>query len=130
MEINYQINDNLRLTSITGFRETDEQLLNEGLGAPNIEIPVAPGVVVDFPLLFTNRVQDSEQFSQELRLAGNIGENLTFVAGLYYLDAEYSLTGGTFPDGSFGTAQAFGMVSGNDTYDLSLIHISEPTRPY
>ena len=116
-EINYKINDNLTLTSITGFRETDEQLLNEGLGAPNIQIPVAPGVTVDFPLLFTNRVQDSEQFSQELRLAGEIGDNLTFVAGLYYLDAEYSLTGGTFPDGSFGTAQAFGMVSGNDTYD-------------
>ena len=117
VEINYQLNDNLRLTSITGFRETDEQLLNEGLGAPNIELPVAPGVVVDFPLLFTNRVQDSEQFSQELRLAGEIGNNLTFVAGVYYLDAEYSLTGGTFPDGTFGTAQAFGMVSGNDTYD-------------
>ena len=116
-EINYKINDNLTLTSITGFRETDEQLLNEGLGAPNIEIPVAPGVVVDFPLLFTNRVQDSEQFSQELRLAGDIGDNLTFVAGLYYLDAEFSLTGGTFPDGTFGTAQAFGAVSGNDTYD-------------
>lgn len=116
-EINYQISDNLRLTSITGFRETDEQLLNEGLGAPNIEIPVLPPFVVEFPILSTNRIQESEQFSQELRLAGEIGDNLTFVAGLYYLDAEYSLTGGVFPDGSFGTTQAFGSVSGNDTYD-------------
>ena len=115
-EINYQISDNLRLTSITGYREADEQLLNEGLGAPNVFLPVAPGIVVDFPLLFTNRVQDSEQFTQELRLAGEIGDNLTFVSGIYYLDAEYNLTGGEFPDGSFGTAQAFGMVSGNDTY--------------
>ena len=117
VEINYDISENLRLTSITGFRETDEQLLNEGLGGPNIAIPVGPGVSVEFPLLFTNRIQDSEQFSQELRLAGEIGNNLTYVAGVYYLDAEYSLTGGEFPDGSFGTAQAFGSVSGNDTYD-------------
>ena len=117
VEINYELSDNLTLTSITGFRETDEQLLNEGLGGPNIAIPVGPGISVEFPLLFTNRVQESEQFSQELRLAGELGDNLTYVAGLYYLDAEYSLTGGEFPDGSFGTAQAFGAVSGNDTYD-------------
>ena len=116
-EINYEISDNLRLTSITGYRETDEQLLNEGLGAPNVAIPVGPGASVEFPLLYTNRIQDSDQFSQELRLAGDIGDNLTFVAGLYYLDAEYTLTGGEFPDGSFGTAQAFGNVSGNDTYN-------------
>ena len=116
-EINYQINDNLTLTSITGFRETDEQLLNEGLGAPNIEIPVGPGITVDFPILFTNRVQDSDQFSQELRLGGQIGDDLTFVAGLYYLDAEFTLQGGEFPDGSFGTAQAFGGVTANNRYN-------------
>ena len=67
--------------------------------------------------MYTNRIQESEQFSQELRLSGDIGDNLTYVAGLYYLDAEYSLGGGEFPDGSFGTAQAFGNVSGNDTYN-------------
>ncbi len=116
-EINYDISENLRLTSITGYRESDEQLLNEGLGAPNIAIPVGPGVSVEFPLLYTNRIQDSDQFTQELRLAGEIGDDLKFVAGLFYLDAEYTLTGGEFPDGSFGTAQAFGNVSGNDTYN-------------
>ncbi len=116
-EINYEISDNLRLTSITGYRESDEQLLNEGLGAPNVAIPVGPGISIEFPLLYTNRVQDSDQFTQELRLAGEIGDDLTFVAGLYYLDAEYTLTGGEFPDGSFGVSQAFGSVSGDDAYN-------------
>ncbi len=108
--IQYAISDTLTLTSITGYRETDEQLLEEPLGAPNLGVQVAPGVVIGFPVSYTNRVQEASQFSQELRLSGERGDRLTFVTGLFYMQSDYQLSGGEFPDGSFGTAQSFGSV--------------------
>lgn len=112
--IGYQLSDNLTLTSITGYRETDEQLLEEGLGAPNLTVAVAPGIEIEFPILYTNRIQEASQFSQEFRLSGEINDRLTFVSGIYYLQSEYELRGGLFPDGTFGTAQSFGAVTTND----------------
>lgn len=116
-QVDYEISDTLAFTSITGFREADELLLEENLGGPNLFVNVAPGITIDFPILYQNRVQESEQFSQEFRLAGEIGDNLTFVAGLYYLDAEYTLTGGEYPDGGFGLSQAFGAIGSDEVYN-------------
>lgn len=109
--IKYEISDSLTLTSITGYRETDEQLLEEPLGAPNLTVAVAPGVEIGFPLTYTNRIQEASQFSQEFRLSGEINDRLTFVSGVYFLQSDYELTGGLFPDGSFGTSQSFGAVT-------------------
>ena len=113
--IEYDINDNLTFTSLTGYRETDDQQLQNAVGGPNVfsaSIPTPGGPVFllgaeQFPLLHQNRVQEADQFSQEFRLSGNVNENLDFVAGLYYLDSDYTLTGGLFPDGVFGNSRAF-----------------------
>ena len=120
ININYEINDTLSFASVTGYRETDEQLREENLGGPNVfaTIEVAPGVNVplEFPILYQNRVQSAEQFSQEFRLSGELGQNLNFVAGLFYMDSEYDLMGGEYPNGNFGTSQAFGGISADGTY--------------
>ena len=113
--IEYQINDNLTFTSLTGYRETDDQQLQDAVGGPNVfsaSIPTPGGPIFllgaeQFPLLHQNRVQEANQFSQEFRLSGGIGDKLDFVAGLYYLNSEYTLTGGEFPDGVFGNSRAF-----------------------
>eukprot|EP00903_Cladosiphon_okamuranus_P004352 g4350.t1 len=36
---------------------------------------------------------EASQFSQELRISGDIGDRLSFVSGLFYMESEYSLTG-------------------------------------
>ena len=114
--ISFQISDNLTLTSITGYRETDEQLLEENVGGPAVQSVEIPGVgfllgVPQLELLVQNRVQTANQFSQEFRLNGTYGDKLEYVAGIYYLDAEYTLNGGGFANGDFGNTQALGNVA-------------------
>ena len=115
--INYDISDDLTFTSVTGYRETDEQLLIENVGGPSVTSVEIPGVgfLLGAPtlpgLLVQNRVQTANQFSQEFRLSGNYGDKLDFVGGVYFLDAEYTLTGGEFPDGSFGNTSVLGGVT-------------------
>lgn len=118
--IEYEISENLTFTSITGYRETDEQLLNEGLGAPSLQINAGPGVVLNAPILATNRLTESEQFSQELRLSGNINEKLTFVSGIIFSQSEFEVGPGVFPNEGFipglGLAQSFGAIDQNSFY--------------
>ncbi|MEO9970738.1 MAG: TonB-dependent receptor [Hyphomonadaceae bacterium] len=114
--INYAINDNLTFSSVTGYRQTDEQLLEENVGGAAVQSVEIPGVgfllgVPQLELLVQNRVQEASQFSQEFRLSGQIGDRLDFVSGIYYLDAQYSLTGGTFENGAFGNTQVLGGVT-------------------
>ena len=94
--IEYQLNDNLTLTSITGYRDTNDQQYNDIThGAPVVSVNIpAPGPgfllgVPSFPLFAQNRDQSATQFSQELRLSGNIGDRFDFVSGLYYLNSKY-----------------------------------------
>ena len=118
--IEYKISDNLTFTSITGYRESDEQLLNETLGAPNIQINAGPGFVISAPILATNRLTESEQFSQELRLSGNINERLTFVSGVIFSQSEFEVGPGVFPSEGFspglGLGQSLGAIDQNSFY--------------
>lgn len=114
----YDLSDNLTLTSITGYRETDEQLLEENLGGPNVVFAIGGMPIASVPILYQNRVQEADQFSQELRLSGELNDRLTFVSGLYYMQSEYGLTGGEFPGGGgFGTTQSFGGIAGDEVYN-------------
>ena len=118
--IEYKISDNLTFTSITGYRESDEQLLAETLGGPNAQLNAGPGVVLDIPLLATNRLTESDQFSQELRLSGDINDRLTFVAGLIFSQSEFEVAPGVFPSEGFipgpGLAQTFGAIDQSSFY--------------
>ncbi|MEP2736402.1 MAG: TonB-dependent receptor [Erythrobacter sp.] len=112
--VNWEIADNLTLTSITGYRESDETLRTDNLGSPLVTLAVAP---VQVPLFFATRSVEQDQFSQELRLSGTLGDRLDFVTGLYYLDSSYDLVGGPGPDGAtgFGTVFILGGSAGEFT---------------
>lgn len=77
----------LNLTAVTGYRNTSDSLLEEGTGAPLI--PVAPGVAL--PLFVSARDQDYKQFSQEIRIQGDISDRIDIVAGAYYLHTNYAI---------------------------------------
>lgn len=113
-EINWELDNGWTLTSVTGYRDTDEQLTEENLGARNLSIPgTGPNGI---PFFVANRFQTFSQFSQELRAAGDITEKLTGVAGVYYLNTDYQLTGGpnpVVPDGQIGTAFVLGAPADN-----------------
>ena len=85
--IEYQLNENLTLTSVTGYRKTTDQQITDSTHGPNVIF--APGTV-GFPLFVDDTDDDATQFSQELRLSGSVSDKFDFVTGLYYLDSEYS----------------------------------------
>lgn len=68
----------VKLTSVTGWREMRENQTQDFDGSS-----------VD--LYFTRRKQKYEQFSQEMRLAGDFGESFDYVVGGYYFRSKYSL---------------------------------------
>ncbi len=67
------------LTSITGYREFDDLVQSDYDGS----------AVNMFAAL---RDQTHKQFSQELRLAGEFGDKIDYVMGLYFMDQEYAIT--------------------------------------
>jgi iron complex outermembrane recepter protein len=74
-------------TSVTGYREFDDNNVNEYGGAGNVTVGAATG-----PFFSSARVQDHDQVSEELRFASPSGEHfIDYVVGLYYLHQHYSL---------------------------------------
>ncbi|WP_072381162.1 TonB-dependent receptor [Novosphingobium sp. NDB2Meth1] len=99
-EINTKIGG-FKLTAITGYRNTSDALLEENTGAP--PIPVAPGV--SLPLFVAARDQTYKQFSQEVRIAGNLTDRIDLVAGGYYLHTDYFIQ--PFPYNGSRAAQVY-----------------------
>jgi iron complex outermembrane receptor protein len=76
LEMNYNISDNYKLTSITGWRK-DNEVYRQDFDGTSI------------PFYETIRNQYYRQITQELRLGGKVTDKLDFVAGLYYFDSKY-----------------------------------------
>jgi iron complex outermembrane recepter protein len=88
LTISYEINDNLTLKSITGYRDLEDdvsQNFSEAFG--------------DAGSLETHTVTDHDQFSQELQLVGST-DKVKYVAGLYYFDESGDQTERQFVDRS------------------------------
>ena len=68
----------VKLTSVTGWREMRENQTQDFDGSST-------------DLYFTRRRQSYEQFSQELRLAGDFGDSFDYVVGGYYFRSKYML---------------------------------------
>lgn len=77
------------LTSVTGYRESKEELREENLGMPNITF-----LGTSVPLFVANRLQSYEQLSQEFRVASQYDGDFNFIAGLYYFQSDYSIEPG------------------------------------
>lgn len=73
----WDINDELTLTSVTAYRE-----VNLDLAADNDSR--------DLPLSSSTFLDDSSQFTQEVRLQGDIADGWDYMLGLYYLKQEAS----------------------------------------
>lgn len=74
LRIDWNLNDTLSLTSITGYRETDFEWLNDGDG-------------IEAYLVNYFQIDNSQQSTQEFRLSSD-GERMNWVAGIYYLGEE------------------------------------------
>jgi len=75
------------LTSITGY-ETVETFsradVEGGIGA--VFLPISGPGFIPFPAQTADGIPDHNQFTQELRINNNNGENLHWQAGLFYFD--------------------------------------------
>ena len=79
----------ISLTSITGYSNFEFDQFHD----------------VDFlPISFIQNVEPEslDMFSQELRIATNWGDRVTFIGGLYYEDQDASFEATTYFDGTFG----------------------------
>ena len=68
---------NVTVTSITDYLQMNKNYGEDTDGSPN-------------PVFVFITDQDFEQFSQELRFNGDVGENLRWTTGFYYLDIEHA----------------------------------------
>lgn len=74
-DLNWDISDNLSLTSITNYLTLDKVYSEDGDAIPTLVVNLDTGVDVD-------------QFSQELRLSGEL-DRLKWQVGAYFLDMTY-----------------------------------------
>ncbi|MFN3991085.1 MAG: TonB-dependent receptor [Erythrobacter sp.] len=93
---------NFNVTAITGFRSSTDQLLEENTGTPPLSYTGIPGQGV--PLFVAARDQDYTQFSQEIRVAGDITDWMDIVAGVYYLNTSYAIQPNLFNGSRAGLA--------------------------
>ena len=73
--VNYAFQNGHTLTSITGFRSSEQARSNDTDYGPN-------------DLIFIDFFDESDQFSQEIRLASPDDQSLRYVIGLYYLNED------------------------------------------
>lgn len=72
LELNWELDEAVRLTSITAYRDWDYRSLRDGDGTALLVAKSDTGL-------------EHRQFSQELRLTGTAGASVDYVVGLYYL---------------------------------------------
>jgi len=72
--------ENMAIKSITGYRETENDLLNNSTGASS-------------PYVYTNDIFDYDALSQELQFSGSFGDGFAdFVVGAFYFNEEGDYT--------------------------------------
>lgn len=77
IEMNYDAGG-VKITSVSGWRKSKEFQTQDFDSSTR-------------DLFYTLRLQDYKQFSQELRLSGNIGSSFDYVVGGFYFDLNYDL---------------------------------------
>ena len=84
LNMSWDISDRMTLTSITGYRKTEQDLVLDLSDAP-----------VSLYTLFQN--QSADQVSQEFQLSGSLSDSLRYVAGAYYFseDIDVDMTDAT-----------------------------------
>ena len=91
LNMRYDLNENITLVSVTGYREVDEYRIYD------FDASAAPYITIE-------RWNEYDQFSQELRLDGS-WDNFNLTTGVYYWNSEFEqdwTTGGAFWSTLFG----------------------------
>ncbi len=109
----YDINDNLSLRSITGYRNLDAQFARDADASPN--------TIVHFFDDFR-----SEQFSQELQLSATLMDGrLEWISGLYYFDENgTNINELEFAIAEFRSGSDFGTES-KAVFSQATFHVSD-----
>ncbi len=80
LNISWFINDDLELQAITGYRKYDSAFAGDDDASP-------------VPVMTMYQANEHKQLSQEIRLNGNTGDDLTWTVGGFYFDSESQVTG-------------------------------------
>jgi iron complex outermembrane receptor protein len=107
LEMNLDAGD-VKLTSVTGYRQSKESQTQD-FDASSVD------------LYYAYRGQKYDQFSQELRAAGNLTPKFDYVVGAYYFRSNYELDQST---------RVFGFSPGVDprVFDKNPQHVEGSTR--
>ena len=117
--VDYDINDSMVFTSLTAFRNVDG-VNEEPLGAGGASaLRLSTGTVPQALDGENSSWDESDTFSQELRIASAGGGRLQWVAGLYYLNEQTDRTenfglGLRVPDGMGGVFTVIPVAVGED----------------
>lgn len=80
LTLTWDVNDDLTIKSITGYREVDSQVFHDGS-------PTVAAAFGGLSITLSDRKTEFEQFSQEIQFVGAaLDERLEYVTGLYYYD--------------------------------------------
>ena len=114
LNVKWDINDALTLTSITGYRDTNHEFLIDSGG----ELPRVTTLRGFTPLA---NIGNHEQTSQEFKLNGTaLSDTLNWVAGAYWLSedntTDFANANTTLPANVFSVAADRTMKNGLDTY--------------
>ncbi len=110
----------LKFTSITANEEAEGFSLGDVDGGAGSGDTGLPGFI-PFPAVTQDKMDDLEQFTQELRLASNYTDAFNWQVGAFYYDSSFNVTS---IDGFFGATTVFHenktwAVFGQGTYDVS-----------
>ena len=110
--IDYALTDSIDLTSITSKRGYDTSRAGDDDGA-----------IVD--AYFTTGEQDTDQFSQEIRLTSNSDSRFQWLLGAYYLESDLSerSVNNLFPD------PLFQLLNGITCTDLFILQLTQAGLP-
>ncbi|MBP8233541.1 MAG: TonB-dependent receptor [Rhizorhabdus sp.] len=109
LEMNYDAGA-VKITSITGWRKGKE-----------FQTQDFDGTSADF--YYVLRRQNYRQWSQELRFAGDLGENFDYVVGGFYFNSRYNLT-------QFSRVGAFNDTISPDVFDANPQNVIGKTESY
>lgn len=76
--IDIELGGGFTLSSVTGYR-TNSESVRQDFDASSTTF------------FHTQRVQDYDQFSQELRIVGDVSDSINLLVGAYYFDSSYTL---------------------------------------
>ena len=105
--VNIELGENFLLTSVTGYR-TNEESVRQDFDASSTNF------------FDTLRQQDYEQFSQELRVVGDVTPWLNLLVGAYYFDSNYQLDQST----------NFGVVLGQGQTAVLRQYVDHKSKSY